>query len=165
MSVEDIANRIMNRFKELNSKVDHDVDQKWIQFRLMPQLNPKEQDSVNTAITLLEQNGLIEIAQRAGILCLVLTQKGFDTIYDNDKEAIIQKVQKAILTQFAHNNSRVGHTLEQKWITLVYMPTLNPVEQKYVQEAVIDLAEQGYICFNKAGMLVLTEKGYNIIYS
>lgn len=165
MTVEDIENIILNRFRELNSKVDNVVDQKWIQFRLMPQLNPKEQDSVNDAITLLEQNGLIEIAQRAGMLCLVLTQKGFDTIYDNDKEAIIQKIQKDILTQFAHNNSRVGHTLEQKWITLVYMQTLNPVEQKYVQEAVIDLAKQGYICFNKAGMLVLTEKGYNTIYS
>lgn len=47
----------------------------------------------------------------------------------------------------------------------MYMPTLNPVEQKYVQEAVIELAKKGYICFNQMDMLVLTEKGYNAIYS
>lgn len=164
MSVKDIANKIMNRFRELNSKVDHVVDQKWIQFKLMPQLNTKEQYSVNDAIELLERNGFIEIEKRAGMVCLVLTQKGFDTIYDDDRENIIQKIQKAILEQFAYNNSRVGDTLEQKWITLMYMPTLNPVEQKYAQEAVIGLAKEGYICFNQLGMLVLTEKGYNAIY-
>ena len=120
----------------------------------MPQLNTKEQDSVNDAIELLERNGFIEIEKRAGMVCLVLTQKGFDTIYDDDRENIIQKIQKAILEQFAHNNSRVGDTLEQKWITLMYMPTLNPVEQKYAQEAVIGLAKEGYICFNQLGMLV-----------
>lgn len=80
MSVKDIANKIMNRFRELNSRVDHVVDQKWIQFKLMPQLNPKEQDSVNDAIELLERNGFIEIAKRAGMVCLALTQKGFDAI-------------------------------------------------------------------------------------
>ena len=165
MSIKNIANKIMNRFRELNSRVDHVVDQKWIQFNLMPQLNPKEQDSVNDAIELLERNGFIEIAKRADMVCLVLTQKGFEAIYDDDRENIIQKIQKAILAQYAHNNSRVGHTLEQKWITLMYMPTLNPVEQKYVQEAVIELAKKGYICFNQMGMLVLTEKGYNAIYS
>ncbi len=66
MSVKDMANKIMNRFRELNSKVDHVVDQKWIQFKLMPQLNTKEQDSVNDAIELLERNGFIEIENQMG---------------------------------------------------------------------------------------------------
>jgi predicted transcriptional regulator len=47
----------------------------------MRTLNPVEQKYIVDAINSLEEDGLIEIKQN-GMLLLILTQRGFDIIYD-----------------------------------------------------------------------------------
>src|SRR5690554_6539277 len=136
MDINGIAGCLMSRFREINAKVDHVIDQRWIQFQFASNLNPKEQDLIDDAANLLEKEGYIKIEQRMGLIRLVLTQKGFDAIYDNDKDKIIKKIKSEILGKFAENKSRVGHGLDQRWIQLTYMRTLNPVEQNYLIDAI-----------------------------
>jgi hypothetical protein len=166
MDVNGIANCLMSRFRETNSKVNHVIDQRWIQFQFASNLNPKEQDLINDAAKLLQNEGFITIENRMGMPCLVLTQKGFDAIYDNDKVAIINKIRNDIMGKFAENKSRVGHGLDQRWIQLTYMLTLNPVEQNYVVDAINSLESDGLIEIKQDGMfvLLLTQKGFDEIY-
>lgn len=166
MDINGIAGCLMSRFREINAKVDHVIDQRWIQFQFASNLNPKEQDLIDDAANLLEKEGYIKIEQRMGLICLVLTQKGFDAIYDNDKDKIIKKIKSEILGKFAENKSRVGHGLDQRWIQLTYMRTLNPVEQNYLIDAINSLESDGYVEIKQNGMFImlLTEKGFNTIY-
>ncbi|MDR0495858.1 MAG: hypothetical protein LBG95_09570 [Treponema sp.] len=61
MDINGIAQCLMGRFRETNSKVNHVIDQRWIQFQFMSNLNPKEQDLVNSAMDLLRNLGLINL--------------------------------------------------------------------------------------------------------
>jgi predicted transcriptional regulator len=79
-TVNKIAQKILNRFAETNSRVNHTVDFKWINFNLLKDLNPKEAALVDAAIQKLVTDGLITTEDRHG-WCMVLTQQGFDTIY------------------------------------------------------------------------------------
>jgi len=77
-----VAGIILGTFKKSNSEVDHVLDQRWIETRLKPNLNPKERNSVNSAIDFLKDTkGYIKTEERSGMFCLVLTQAGFDHIY------------------------------------------------------------------------------------
>ncbi|MDR2478871.1 MAG: hypothetical protein LBD48_06105 [Treponema sp.] len=166
MDVNELARCIMSRFKEINAKVDHVIDQRWLQFNFMPSLNPKEQDLVKEAIELLISMGFITGEYRVGMYCLVLTQKGFESIYNFDKKEILRKIRNDIMAQFVRNKSRVGHTLEQRWIQLTYMFTLNPVEKDCVNDAIHSLEADGLITIKNGPMslLILTQKGFEAIY-
>lgn len=76
-----IRNEILNRFRKQNSRPNHVIDQRWISHNLLSGLNPKELDYVDGVIKNLVDDELITTADRNGF-CLVLTQKGFDTIYE-----------------------------------------------------------------------------------
>lgn len=80
ITINEITQKIMSRFAETNSRVNHTVDSKWIDFNLRKELNPKEDALVDTAIEKLVTDGLITVEDRHG-WCMVLTQKGFETIY------------------------------------------------------------------------------------
>lgn len=166
MNVNELAQCIMSRFKEINARVDHIIDHRWLQFNFIPSLNPKEQDLVKAAVELLISMGLITQENRAGMYCLVLTKKGFESIYSSDKNEILQKIRNDIMAQFAHNKSRVGHTLDQRWIQLIYMLTLNPVEKDCVIDAINSLEADGLITIRNGSMfvLILTQKGFDAIY-
>jgi hypothetical protein len=79
-TVEKLCQKILNRFAATNSRVNHTVDYKWINFNLLKELNPKESALVDQAIQKLVEDELITVEDRHG-WCMVLTQKGFDTIY------------------------------------------------------------------------------------
>ncbi|AZA88689.1 hypothetical protein EG349_18885 [Chryseobacterium shandongense] len=79
-TINEIARKIIKHFSETNSQVNHTVDSKWINFNLRKGLNPKEDALVDTAIQKLVSDGFITIEDRHG-WCMVLTQKGFDTLY------------------------------------------------------------------------------------
>ena len=79
-TVDDLCKKILTRFAETNSKVNHTVDIRWINFNLTKELNPKEVVLIDTAIDKLVSDGLITTEDRHGF-CMVLTQKGFDIIY------------------------------------------------------------------------------------
>lgn len=79
-AIENIGKMIMQRFVETKSKVNHVIDSRWINLTLLKRLNPKETALVEKAITQLVEEGLITTEDRHGF-CLVLTQKGFDSIY------------------------------------------------------------------------------------
>jgi hypothetical protein len=61
--------------------VGHCLDERWIVHKLLPSLNPKEQDQMNSTFREMEVDGVIKIENKNGLTVLVLTQKGFDSIY------------------------------------------------------------------------------------
>ena len=75
-----IKSRIMTRFEEQNSRPDDVIQTKWISMYLMQKLNPKEQELVNEAIKQLIQSELVLFENRSGMDCLVLTEKGYETL-------------------------------------------------------------------------------------
>jgi predicted transcriptional regulator len=166
MDVNELARCIMGLFNKINAKVDQVVDQRWLELKFLPSLNPKERGLVKNAIELLISQGFITQANRAGMYCLVLTQKGFESIYNFDKNKILQKIRKGIMAQFARNKSHAGHTLEQGWILSTYMPTLNPVEKDCVNNAISSLVKDGFIIIRNGPtpLLELTPKGFDQIY-
>ena len=166
MNVNEIADYFMNHFKKMNSKVDHVIDYRWINFHFADRLNPKEKLLINDAVMLLKERGSITVENRAGMLCLVLTQQGFEEIYPDNKIKIINKIRYDIMNKFAINRSQVGDGLDQRWIELTYMMTLNPVEKKYVGEAVKSLHDDGLVVIQMSAIpvLLLTQKGFEEIY-
>ncbi|GHT68678.1 hypothetical protein AGMMS50239_34260 [Bacteroidia bacterium] len=79
-TVEKLCKKILGQFARTNSRVNHTIDSKWINSTLLNGLNPKEVVLVDAAIEKLVADELITIEDRHG-WCMVLTQKGFDTIY------------------------------------------------------------------------------------
>lgn len=167
MTQKDIANLIMNRFKETNSRANHVIDQRWILHGLLNKLNPKEQELLNPAISDLVDSDLISIDERAGGQCLVLTETAFDYIYPINEQQVIEKIQNAILAEFRKTNSRVNHVLQGRWISQTLIPSLNPKEQELVDKAINEIIDKELISFeNRSGMdcLVLQQKGFDLIY-
>jgi hypothetical protein len=76
-----IRELILARFIAIKAKPNHVIDERWILHSLMPQLNPKEVKCVNAAIDSLVGDGTIEVDNRAGMTCLVLTENGYNLIY------------------------------------------------------------------------------------
>ncbi len=76
--IERIGSIIMQQFADTNSKVNHVVDYRWINFNLSKWLNPKENALIERAIERLVENDLITTEDRH-VFCMVLTQKGFDS--------------------------------------------------------------------------------------
>lgn len=166
MDVNEIASCFLDEFRRTHAKVDHVIDQRWIMHSLQPRLNPKEQDLINGAVQLLVDQGVVTIELRMGMKCLVLSQKGFACIYSDNKADIVEKIRADIMAEFTHTNSKVGHAIDQRWLGLTYSPTLNPVEQKYLTEAINSLETDGLIEIkqNSTILLVLTQKGFDSIY-
>jgi len=167
MTQNEISAIIMRRFAETNSKPNHVIDQRWIYHNLLNTLNPKEQELLNPAIDDLVKEKLITIEERAGGQCLVLTEKGYDLIYPIDEQQVIGKIQNVILSEFRKTNSRVNHVIQERWISMSLMPSLNPKEQELVEKSVNELIEKEQISFeNRNGMncLVLQQKGFDLIY-
>lgn len=167
MDANEIASCIMKRFKDTNSDVNHVIDQRWLTLHFLQQLNPKEKDLFPAAIDTLENNGYITVTNRAGMVCLVLTQKGFDYIYPCVPNEVIKKIQKLILNEFEARQSRAGHCIDQRWFLHQLLTSLNPAEKKYIEDAINNLVEQGIIICNPNDVLrflVLTEKGYELLY-
>lgn len=166
MNANKIADCFLDEFRRTHAKVNHAIDQRWIMHSLMPRLNPKEQELINSAAQLLVDQGVVMVEDRMGMKCLVLTQKGFDSIYTDNKAVTIEKIRTDIMAEFARTNSRVGHALDQRWLGLTYSRTLNPVEQKYLTEAINSLEADGLIEIkqNSTILLILSQKGFDSIY-
>jgi len=168
MNKSEIGLKIMGQFAKTNSKPEHILDQRLLNFNLFNKLNPKEQNLIEPAIQELVNNGLIYINNRAGGQCLVLTQKGFDEIYQINEEETISKIKSRIMRRFEEQNSRPSHVIQTKWISLYLLKDLNPKEQDFVNLAINELIENELVLFeNRSGMdcLVLTEKGFETLYN
>ena len=165
MTQEDIANIILRQFEETNSKPNHVIQERWINQILSRQLNPKEQDLLNPAISDLVNEGLITTEDRRGF-CLVLTEKGFDTIYPIDENKVIEDIGATIMKQFANTNSKVNHTVDFRWINFTLSKGLNPKENALIEKAIEKLVENDLITTeDRHGFcMVLTQKGFDAIY-
>ncbi len=165
MTQEDIANLILRQFAETNSKPNHIIQERWINQVLFRQLNPKEQELLNPAISDLVNEGLITTEDRRGF-CLVLTEKGFDTIYPIDENKVIEDIGATIMKQFASTNSKVNHIVDFRWINFTLSKGLNPKENALIEKAIEKLVENGLITTeDRHGFcMVLTQKGFDAIY-
>jgi len=76
-----IRTAILEQFSSSSSKVGHCIDERWIVHKLIPSLNPKEQEQLDSGISEMEAEGLITVERKNSMTVLALTQKGFDTIY------------------------------------------------------------------------------------
>lgn len=167
MTATEIGKKILDRFAELNSKVGHIIDERWINHVFLPTLNPKEQAIINDAIQELVRDGLVTTDNRTGAFCLVLTQNGYDRIYQVDNGTSINNIKNLIMQHFEETNSKPSHIIQERWITQTLVPSLNPKERELVNPAIQQLIDNGYITFeNKNGMncLVLTQTGYDTLY-
>ena len=165
MTQNDIANLIMNQFAETNSKPNHVIQERWINQVLLRQLNPKEQNLINPAINDLVNDGLIITEDRRGF-CIVLTEKGFDSIYPIDVNEVIERIGRTIMQQFSNTNSKVNHVVDYKWINFNLSKGLNPKENALIERAIERLVENGLITTeDRHGFcMVLTQKGFDYIY-
>jgi len=165
MTQEDISNLILRQFAETNSKPNHIIQERWINQVLFRQLNPKEQELLNPAINDLVNEGLITTDDKRGF-CLVLTEKGFDTIYPIDEDKVIEDIGVTIMKQFAKTNSKVNHTVDFRWINFTLSKGLNPKENALIEKAIEKLVENGLVTTeDRHGFcMVLTQKGFDAIY-
>lgn len=166
MTQEEIKDLIKNRFKETKSKVNHVIDQRWIN-NLLQKLNPKEQNLLNPAINELIQEKIITVENRMGQQCLVLTEVGFEEIYQINEAETIEDIQNSILNKFKSQNSRVNDIIQMRWVNQTLFPSLNPKEQNLVNISITKLIDEEYISFdNHSGIecLVLKENGFNKLY-
>lgn len=165
MTKDEIASFILDRFRTTNSKPNHVIEQKWLNFNLIDKLNPKQQLQYEPAVADLVSEELITIEDRFGP-CLVLTQKGFDKIYPVDKDFIKNKIKDKVLDGFRRQNSKPNHSLDQRWINHSLLNELNPKEIAFVDDVIKDLVEDELITTaDRFGFcLVLTEKGFDKIY-
>lgn len=76
-----IRTAILKQFSSSSSMVGHCLDERWILHKLIPSLNPKEQEQLDSALKEIEIEGLFTIKQNNGMTILVLTRTGFNTIY------------------------------------------------------------------------------------
>lgn len=166
MTQIEIETSILTQFKKLNSKPNHTLPMRWVRFEFMAKLTPKEQALVIPAIDSLVHKGLItETTQMGG--CLVLTQKGFDTIFPLDPEAAIRRVKELILDGFNKRQSKVGHSLDQRWISQVLLPQLTPREVDVLDQVAEILVEEKLMTVEDRGsgvLFFLTQKGFDAIY-
>lgn len=166
--IDNLAENLMNKFKEDNAKVDHTIDPKWIRFSFADSLPINEKDLVNDAAQKLVDEGLVIVTKRLGMDCLTLTQKGFESIYNNDEKEVIEKITKDILRKFKQSKCRIGEVLSHRWLELKYRLSLNPVEKDLYPKAIENLVNNEYINFQQNGssyVLILQPKGYDYIYS
>ncbi len=76
-----IRKAILNQFSSTSSRVGHCLNERWIAQNLIPSLNPKEREKLDSVLNEMAVEGLITIEKKHGMLALALTQKGFDIIY------------------------------------------------------------------------------------
>jgi len=85
----EIAELILDEFRKTNSKANHIVMMRSINFGIYPKLNPKEQELFFTVM-----NGLIFTGyytyEKENLECIRLTEKGYDYIYDDEKVELMQ---------------------------------------------------------------------------
>ena len=165
MTQQEIANEIMREFARTNSKPNHIIQGRWFSQVFAQKLNPKEQELINPAINDLVNEGLATTDDKIGF-CLVLTEKGFDTIYHIDETQTIKEICSKILNRFIETNSRVNHTIDIRWINFNLTNGLNPKEIALIDNAINKLVSDGLISTeDRHGFcLVLTQKGFDTIY-
>jgi hypothetical protein len=93
---EQIAEIILDQFRKTNCKTNHIVMMNVFRHSVIPKLNPKEKELFADAANFLIDNGYITYEDASsGLECFRLTEKGYDSIYDDDfsleSQPIIQK--------------------------------------------------------------------------
>jgi hypothetical protein len=82
MNVQEIADTLMELFKQNKCRVGDVIIPQWIlQFRM--KLNPDEGILVESAIHHLESIKFVRIVERQNLECLELTQEGYNSIYEH----------------------------------------------------------------------------------
>ncbi|ABG58447.1 hypothetical protein [Cytophaga hutchinsonii] len=154
---------ILERFKKQKSKPNHVIDQGVISHAIFPKLNPKEQDSFNDTLKEMYDEGLILTEQRTGAFCIVLTEKGYDTIYPINEKDAIEKIGKSIMNRFLDTNSRVGHIIDNRWLNYGLTEDLNPKEIDLIDKSISNLIKKEFIVASQNG-ISLAQKGFDNIY-
>ncbi|MEI6766786.1 MAG: hypothetical protein WCM76_14240 [Bacteroidota bacterium] len=120
----EIAEIILDQFRKTNSRAGHIVMLRLFYHNIIPKFNPKERDLFAAAADVLIDGGYMTY-EKDGLECFRLTDKGYESIYDDDFEltstAIIKKksipnidfpdeIYKDVLTTI----KQYGKDLEQK---------------------------------------------------
>lgn len=78
-----------------------------------------------------------------------------------------ETIKNDLLDKFREIPARAGYILPPRWLSLTYLPTLNPKEQKLFENALNELITEGIVEYVQGvGMntLKLTQKGEDEIY-
>ncbi len=161
MNQENIADKIMKQFADTKCKINHSIENRWLK-SFAEKLNPKESDLLVLAIDSLVKNEFI-LKKEFG---LVLTEHGFNLIYPISEEEAIKKIGDIILNQFSKVNAKVNHVVDYHWINNILVPTLNPKEIDFLEKAITQLVNDGFIINKDTNLfnMFLTQKGFEKIY-
>ena len=121
--------------------------------------NPKEKNVYPEVLEELVNEGIFEHKNEK----YVITEKGFDHIYPETIDMAVEQVKSDILECFRKTHSEIGHPLNEKIFDHQYRSQYNPKQKKAIGRAINKLIVEGLI-EKKNGKIVLTEKGFNVIY-
>lgn len=161
-----IKSMIMSQFVANKAGVDHSIDMRWVNQNITPKVGPQHAAKVRQAVDELETEGLINVEDRM-VVTLVLTQKGYNSLYNTSPADARNAIKQTILNQFTKINARAGHAIELKWVAETIMPTLNPAEKEQASPAILALQEEGLIKIEERGIMgkvmALTPAGFKAI--
>jgi len=162
-----MENLILGEFEKQNSKTGEILMLRNLQYGLMKNLNPKQQDDFNSAINSLIEKGLVTYEDgTSGPACLRLTEQGFENLYQNSID--IEQIKDLVLKEFEKQNSREGDVVMMRNLNFNLIQSLNPKEKELFLPAVNGLIDNGLVTYEygSSGIesLKLTEQGYDKLY-
>lgn len=152
-------------FRNAKCKAGHMIPFRSVRFSLMDKLNPVEQDTLNHVIEDIFYEGLIkETPGDGGLQGFVLTEKGFDEIYDTPANSELEEV---VMDFFRKANCNVGHVIKLAPLWISLQNDLNPKEYDKMVDIINGLIDKEFISFEKTPFecLRLEQKGFEYIYS
>jgi RNA recognition motif-containing protein len=158
---------ILQEFEKCNSKANHILMIKNLNFGLLQKLNPKQQDEFQPAVNnLIDKGFIIYEDATSGPECLRLTELGFEQLYKNSMP--VEQIKSSILKQFENQNSRAGHILMIKNLNFGLLQKMNPKEQGLFNPAIEQLIEEELITYEDGSSgvecLRLTDLGFEQLY-
>lgn len=164
MDKTEIAKKILLLFKDQNLKTYDIITEKWLKFTIIDKLEPAEKLLINDALLELIEQEFIITKNEYG-LHLILTEKGFNSIYIIDREKTIVFIYRKILENFKQNILNLNYRITETWLRFELVGNLNPKEKELVNLAIDKLVRDGIVAIdNKRGLeLILTENGSDLL--
>lgn len=158
---------ILQEFEKANSRANHILMLRNLNFGLLKNMNPKQKEEFEPAANNLIKKGLITYEDAtSGPECLRLTELGFESLYKNSLS--VEQIETLILNKFKQQNSKSGHIIMLKNLNFGLMNTFNPKEKELFEPAVNSLIQNGFITYEGTNSptecLRLTDLGYEKLY-
>lgn len=164
---QDYREIVWDAFRRINARAGNVVPMRTLRFDDMQQMNPLEQEQFVAEINAMISEGLITYEDGStGLEVLRLTEMGFAQLYHSKAD---YQIAEELMDLFRRNNYRVGEIIPMRIISMMFIPSLNPVEQDRFEYVVNKLIEASLITYEDGKTrpipgLVLLQRGFDYIY-